>query len=224
MVIRELQLPATVVVFDLDDTLYPEAAYQLSGFREICRYIEDLCGQEVWAELEIALSRRDDDILGRLCKAANLPVVVKQSLLWVYRLHLPDISLDSVTHQVLLDLEKRCRAVAILTDGRSVTQRLKIKSLDLLRLPLYISEEYGDEKPSENRFVAVMNDFPADHYVYVGDNPNKDFIAPNSLEWLTIGLRGNAGKIHHHDVCTLTEEQSPRLWIRSLAELIDVQC
>lgn len=39
-----IDLARTVVVFDLDDTLYPEADYVDSGVRYVCAQINSLCG------------------------------------------------------------------------------------------------------------------------------------------------------------------------------------
>ncbi len=69
-----------------------------------------------------------------------------------------------------------------------------------------------------------MRDMPAAEYVYVGDNPKKDFIAPNSLGWLTIGLRDDGRNIHKQDLSNLDPEQLPSLWIESLEELLTHVC
>ena len=38
---------------------------------------------------------------------------------------------------------------------------------------------------------------PSNKYIYVGDNVDKDFIAPNELGWLSIGLMPNPSFIHY---------------------------
>lgn len=69
-----------------------------------------------------------------------------------------------------------------------------------------------------------MKDYPARAYVYVADNPRKDFIAPNRLHWKTIGLRGDERNIHSQDCEGLTSEMLPDQWIDTLTELPDILC
>jgi putative hydrolase of the HAD superfamily len=121
-------------------------------------------------------------------------------------------------------LSKRARALVILTDGRSVTQRLKLRALGLAHLPVYISEEFVSEKPEALRFERIMRDFPAHAYVYVADNPAKDFLAPNALAWKTVGVRGDARNVHAQDATRLSAENVPRVWIDDLADLLESLC
>ena len=212
-------VPNTVFVFDLDDTLYAEGHYQVSGMRQVALSIQEIYGANVNEELEELLDENNPDILGAACKSAGLPESIKQSLLWIYRLHRPQISLDPEVHQSLAKLKGGSAGVAILTDGRSITQRLKLQALGLSDYPAYISEEYGDEKPSLDRFKAVMNDMPAKHFVYIADNPKKDFIGPHQLGWISIGLLATSEHIHTYTIDELTEEQLPNMWLSSLNEL-----
>lgn len=213
----------TVVVLDLDDTIYKEADYHASGMREVCNWIEELYDKSLADELEVLKSHSERDLLAALCQFAGLPLSVKESLLWIYRLHEPSIYLNPEAKETIDLLESLCR-VAILTDGRSVTQRRKIKSLGLSHLPVYISEEYVSEKPSPLRFDLIMRDLPARDYVYVADNPKKDFLAPNALNWKTIGLIGDKRNIHSQDCAGMSVEQLPKKWISSLHELIALIC
>jgi putative hydrolase of the HAD superfamily len=211
-----------VVVLDLDDTLYKEADYRQSGFRAVCREIEALYGESLTRDFE-GHTRGDGDVLDLLCRRAGLPLSAKESLLWIYRLHTPDISLTEDVRDVLRQLEARY-PVIVLTDGRSMTQRKKMLALGLQRLPVYISEEHCSAKPEPRRFEMIMKDYPARAYVYVADNPRKDFIAPNRLHWKTIGLRGDERNIHSQDCEGLTSEMLPNQWIDTLTELPDILC
>lgn len=217
------ELSNLVVVLDLDDTLYKEADYQDSGLREVCDWIEALYGRSLVGELEELKRQGERDLLGALCRLAGLPFSVKESLLWIYRLHEPCINLDPVVKGAIQLLESLCR-VAILTDGRSVSQRKKLKALGLMHIPAYISEEHGSEKPSPLRFELIMRDMPALDYVYVADNPKKDFLAPNALNWKTIGVVGDERNIHPQDCNGLSAAQLPKKWIVSLEKLMESIC
>lgn len=217
-------LSQVVVVLDLDDTLYKEADYHASGLREICAWIEDLYGKTIADDLAEIQKQGESDLLAAISRFVGLPMTVKESLLWIYRLHTPSISISDSVRNLLQNLESMCNAVVILTDGRSVSQRQKLKALGLAHLPAYISEEYRSEKPDPSRFEQIMRDFPARTYVYVGDNPQKDFIAPNSLNWLTIGLRGDERNIHSQACKGLIGKMLPQKWIDSLDELLGSLC
>jgi putative hydrolase of the HAD superfamily len=210
----------TVVVFDLDDTLYHEHEYRQSGFDAIYMRLLDIFPNVEKKEIGLG----DNDLLDRVCKAYQLPSSVKDSLLWLYRLHLPTISLTEGTRDSLTQIERSCKAVAILTDGRSITQRQKLKALGLLHLPVYISEEHGSEKPSPDRFLQIMRDFPAESYIYVGDNPRKDFYAPNLLGWTSIGLLGDGKNIHSQNLSGLSKDCLPTIWISNMHDLLGFLC
>ena len=87
-----------------------------------------------------------------------------------------------------------------MTDGYSVTQRNKIKALDIENIfdLIVISEEFGFEKPNPKNF-EVFDKFNTIEKYYIGDNTSKDFIAPNTLGWTTICLLDNGKNIHMQD-------------------------
>lgn len=214
-----LDWKSTVVVLDLDDTLYNESDYRSSGISAVCRCVDALYG-ECLGDAAPARLDGDSDWIGAICQWAALAPTAKESLLWIYRLHFPAIHLTEPTRNAVNRLEKQSRATVILTDGRSVTQRLKLKALGLDHLVAYISEDYASEKPDGARFRQIMQDFEAETYLYVGDNPQKDFIAPNALGWITIGLRSNGRNIHSQACDGLPPENLPGTWIGSLDELL----
>lgn len=214
-------LADTVVVLDLDDTLYPEEAYVRSGIAAVCVLAAQLYGSDHTAEL---MAQRDEgarDWLTALCALLPHAPGLRECLLWAYRLHEPGIALSPEVHRTVGDIVDRAKAVAILTDGRSITQRLKLRSLGLVNLPVYISDEYGGTcKPDPTRFRAVMSDFPAARHIYVADNPAKDFVAPKALGWVTIGVWIDAGGIYRQDG-PMPVTHAPDFWIRNIADLFE---
>ncbi len=186
----------TVVVFDLDDTLYKEADYSKSGLEAISKFIKNFYDVDIMSGLFRKRDEGEKDLLAAACVLASLPLAVKESLLWIHRLHVPTIELDKDTSDFLNLLESQSKKIVILTDGRSVTQRLKLEALGLMRFPVYISEEYLSEKPNLFRFEKIMSDYSAEHYIYIADNPAKDFIAPKMLGWETCGLLDDGRNIH----------------------------
>ena len=211
-----------VVAFDLDDTLYAEYDYQTSGIRAVGKAIKELYGRDITEKILCWRNKGERDLWGKVCQELLIPSSVKDSLLWIYRLHEPQIVLDETISDVLVQIRSMVKQVVILTDGRSVSQRQKLKVLGLGDLRAFISEEYKSEKPDQKRFTTIMSEFPVSMYLYVGDNLNKDFIAPNSLGWKTVGLRGGIKNIHVQNSNEVTPIFIPERWINSIIEIVDI--
>ena len=223
--VAHIELASTVVVFDLDDTLYFESSYRLSGINAVLQYVRHLFGNAALDGLSVYdLQLTNVDFIARLTETLNCPDSVKQSLLWVYRLHFPDIVLREGMMSLIGKLESACAKVAILTDGRSVSQRQKLRALGLERFPVYISEEYSSEKPNGLRYQKIMDEFHAKRYVYIADNPVKDFLAPNALGWRTVGLYGAGGNVHSQSFEELSKEFHPHIWVSHADEVMDKLC
>ena len=220
----EIKLDSTVVVFDLDDTLYFEADYVESGIRHVCNRLQDLYGKNPYMSILQARQDGKKDWIDEARSHVGLPAAAKDSLLWMYRLHMPDIHLSSVCEDVIKHIKAKALSVAVLTDGRSITQRLKLQALGLKDWPVFISEDFGIEKPSPDRFREVEKKFPAERYVYVGDNVKKDFLGCNELGWISIGIRGGARNVHSQVTDGLMVEALPKYWISNWDELLELLC
>lgn len=218
-----IDIARTVVVFDLDDTLYPEADYVDSGVRHVCAQINSLCGIDCY---EIIQAQRMQDAnldwLALACQLTGLKSTVKESLLWMYRLHVPAISLSENCSRSLDKIRLAALAVAVLTDGRTVTQKFKLASLGLSHYPAYVSEDYGSLKPAPDRFQAIQKDFPAEQYVYVADNVEKDFLGCKPLGWISVGMRGNGRNIYSQSTQNLPDSALPAYWVSSWEELMEL--
>ena len=205
-----------VIVFDLDDTLYSERDYVISGINFLEDYLKNVYKKETKGLLLEAYFRGVDDFLDLACKNLQIPSKSKEALLWIYRLHKPNIRLVESMKNVLLSLTDLRSEIAILTDGRSITQRLKINALGLAHLPVYISEEYNSEKPDKKRFLAIEKHFPQRQYVYIADNPQKDFFAPLELNWICIGANWIEKRIHN-----MNPKKMPNIYLDSPYDIKD---
>lgn len=207
-------------VFDLDDTLYPEKDYVLSGMKAVCSEVEQLCGVKIFDKILSAYAQDTTiDWLGLVCRLAGLPPSLKTSLLWVYRLHLPDLKLEPDIERFLLELRSNCRGIAVLTDGRCVSQYNKITALGLRHLVVGISEIIGSEKPNLEGFYWIQNRILADHYIYVGDNPYKDFKGCKELGWTTIFCSGFANELNKQALKQLPASFLPDFSVSNLREV-----
>ena len=194
-----------VVCFALDDTLYKEIDFLKSAFKEIVEYaIRRSCRHDLGAadlyEGMLGAYFSKKDAFDYLITAVGSDLD-KATLLSLYRNHIPQISLSDGAFELLTEIGRRGYEIGIITDGRSVQQRNKIKTLGLERFVpeknIIISEEFGSEKPNASNYTYFMKQYPdVTDFVYIGDNVNKDFVAANSLGWTTICLRDNGLNVH----------------------------
>ena len=211
-----------VVVFDLDDTLYKEQDYLRSAYREIAARIESQYGLEGIYDQMLKWWQEGENVFQRL--VSYCPQFTVNDLLAIYRSHVPAIRLDEETRHLLDDLHQHA-VLGLITDGRSLTQRHKIEALGLSAYmddaDILISEETGFEKPSEEPFRHFMACYLSCTYYYIGDNPAKDFVAPNLLGWTSICLLDDGRNIHPQDF-SLSQQMLPQYRISQLSEIENI--
>ena len=215
-----MELGKWIIVFDLDDTLFSEKEYFFSGISYVEEFITALYKVSFNGEIYKAYKKGVTDLWGWSCKKLELPLETKESFLWQYRNHKPKINIFPGILDLINQLNKLGAKVVILTDGRSVTQRLKIKALNLDHIPLYISEEYSSTKPNKKRFILIQDTWKGYKFAYIGDNANKDFIAPKDLNWLCIGADWCKDKIH--DNSNGEKSIEPKIWLKEPIDLIKI--
>jgi putative hydrolase of the HAD superfamily len=216
-----------VVIFDLDDTLFNEIDFLISAYNEISQFLSNVQGVDK-SKNEIfnymySLYLRKKNPFEQVISFLNIKNIKTSDLLEIYRNHLPNISLNDDVKEVLDYLKYHKFIIGIITDGRSIQQRNKIKALNLENFisGLVISEEFGSEKPNLENFKFFEIFFPNSNYTYVGDNINKDFIAPNQLNWDTICLLNNGKNIHSQNVL-LPDSYLPKRYIKNIIEIIKI--
>lgn len=205
-----------LVAFDLDDTLYKEIDFLHSAYRHIAQTI----GHPEAYEYMIRWYEQGKNVFQLLIRHFSLDYSLEQ-LLELYRFHEPDITLDSTVAQVIKALHSAQIPMAVITDGRSRTQRTKIHALGLNTLlsAILISEEIGYTKPHPEAFLRLQESFPSRRYTYVADNTAKDFLAPNQLGWATVCLLDNGRNIHPQTF-DLPTDYLPRHRITTLTDLL----
>jgi putative hydrolase of the HAD superfamily len=208
-------------VFDLDDTLYFEADYHRSGLNVVAEHVLKLFGHDFSKEASSFTPKQD--FLGFIIKKLGLPDEVKKSLLWLYRSHYPEITPKTGAIKLLKWINQHSNGVAILTDGRSISQRNKVHALGISAFPLYVSEEWGEVKPGLLRYQHIEKTFNSDEYIYVGDNPKKDFLAPNQLGWNSIMIKDCGRNIHTQNV-EVTEEYMPNKVVENIEDIRELLC
>jgi len=204
------------VVFDLDDTLVSEMGFLKSAYREIA-YLPDSGDPEEHYKEMMNLYRRGEDVFGLM--ATRFPEYTKDELIERYRLHFPQLDLNPGAAEILDWCRDKSHKLGLITDGRSVTQRNKLKALGIETRfdKILISEEFGSEKPDERNYTAFTEEGEWAYY-YIGDNPAKDFITPNRLGWISVCLLNSGGNIHPQNF-DVPAEYLPQIKIETLFEL-----
>lgn len=204
------------VVFDLDDTLYPEIDFVRSGFQHVSRLLEPTLGRSV-AEVMMQRYREKQEVLGWLSETFDLPAEFAfERLLHEYRHHHPELTLPDETCRLLDTLAALGVPLGLLTDGRSVSQRNKLAALGLEGrfTDVIISEEFGRAKPDPANFRVFEQRHPGREFAIIADNTAKDFEVPSRLGWLTICVRSSPDSVHAQN---LDLEPRPRHVVDSLA-------
>jgi putative hydrolase of the HAD superfamily len=191
------------IVFDLDDTLFPERQYVHSGFRAVSAYLHDkgVVGQDLFPAMWRWFNAGEHSkVFNRVLEEYGI-VPQKNlidALVTVYRIHRPEIALYPDARTTLAYFHDR-KPLALLSDGYLQTQTAKLETLGIRRYfsAIVLTDQLGRAcwKPSPAGFEEIMQTLGGDPaaYVYIGDNPKKDFTAPHRLGWQSIRVRRPEG-------------------------------
>ncbi|MDB5235816.1 MAG: hypothetical protein JWR44_2809 [Hymenobacter sp.] len=190
-----------VLVFDLDDTLYPELSYVHSGFRAVADFLspllhepaESLAAGMIAEETELGRGQVFDNVLrqhGRWSK--NLVA----GCLRTYRQHQPTLTLYPDAERCLTRFANW--PLYIVTDGHKEVQARKVAALELTSRVrhAYLTNRYGRDRAKPNPHVFDLicrrEGVTPREVIYVGDNVRKDFVGIKPLGFGTVRiLRGN---------------------------------
>ncbi|HUH45682.1 MAG TPA: HAD-IA family hydrolase [Arenibacter sp.] len=207
----------TIIVFDLDDTLYNEIEFLKSAYLEIARKLEKDNFLPLYAKM-FSLHRSKQDVFNFISEHYKVP---KSGLISDYRAHRPIIKLFDGVLTVLENIKRNNGKIGLITDGRTQTQTSKIEALGLLPYldHITISEELGTEKPHPDNYKIMETTFGAGSYYYIADNLKKDFITPNALGWNTIGVIDNGLNIHSDSYLYMEAKHEPKRYITTINQL-----
>ncbi len=192
--IREGKNQIKGVIFDLDDTLYSEKEYVKSGYKAVSDYLGGGYDEQLWMYFENN-EPAIDELLKDLGRESE-----KEEALAIYRNHKPDIHLYDGVVSLLKGLRHKGIKTGIITDGRPDGQRNKIEALGLKELvdDIIITDELGGiqfRKPCDIAFRIMQTRWklPASQMIYAGDNPVKDFQAPQQLGMKCVWINNKNG-------------------------------
>ena len=171
------------LVFDLDDTLYFERDFVMSGYRAVARHVADKSGcsyDTVFSAMTETLDAGGRHmVLPMLLERFPDASVSMPELIDVYRQHKPAIRLYPGYLALLRKLSRHYR-LGVITDGLPAVQASKIRALGLRSVmdKIIYTWEYGSEKEKPHPLpFSMMLQFlrtEPDAALYIGDNPEKD--------------------------------------------------
>lgn len=218
--------PWQAVVFDLDDTLFAEREYVLSGFRAVARWAETKLGVPEAAGY-VELQRMFEagvrgDTFNRWLGAMGQSLDLVPELLRAYRSHRPVLRPYPGVTELLTTLTRRCK-LGLISDGYHEVQRAKFEALQLAPhfSAVVFSDTWGRSawKPSVRPFheLLALLGMNGEEAVYVADNPLKDFLGARTAGMATIRTRYCGGD--YAGLGAPSEEYEPDLTVETLGEL-----
>lgn len=216
----------SAVLFDLDDTLYPELEFVRGGFRAVAAWLAPRIGAgeaDLYEEMLAVLGREGrGKVFDAVLRSRNALAEDRvRACLWVYRSHRPALSLYADAAPVLARLRQAGMRLSIVTDGMGAVQQAKVDALGLASLvdAVVCSDLLGPDgsKPAGHAYVVALEAIGAKaaDAAYVGDNPRKDFLWPNANGMKSIRIRRAgaapdptdlpAGARARYEIATLSE-------------------
>jgi putative hydrolase of the HAD superfamily len=196
------------VVFDLDDTLYLERDYVVSGFRAISKFLFEDEESDIFLNyaMEIFDKNERKHVIQQTLEKLGISIGERliEELVSIYRAHNPSIKLTQDSNQFLQQVQ-RVNRLGLITGGRPETQYKKIQALGISEVfeIIIFSGKFGKEfdKPhpwSFREFEQISGGHNS-KITYFGDNPLKDFEVPLSLNWNVSRIRRPKGLYAHLD-------------------------
>ena len=221
-----------LIIFDLDDVLFPEREYMNSGFKTISKILfsqkkeQEQIIQKMLNFYEKNPKRVFNNLASEMKIKTEQEIEFVKKMLTIYRNHKPTIKLYSDVLPCLKRLHNEKIFTAIITDGREKSQVLKIESLRLKNKidKIIINDSLGPNrrfwKPNPHPFQLILKEFQVKplHSCYIGDNIQKDFDAPAKLGMHTILIKREGG-IYLNKIDSRNVNTHPDFLIHSLKEL-----
>lgn len=189
------------IVFDMDDTLYDEYDYVVSGFLAVDEYLQRKNIKGFYEKAIHLLQQGNNgrifnDVLDFLKVPYEKEDIIK--LINIYRGHKPSIKLFEDAEEVISILSERY-PLALISDGYLIAQQNKVQALNLNNIftEILLTDSLGREnwKPSHRPYEIIEGrlNLQGSELVYIGDNVSKDFVAAKARGWLTIHIERAEG-------------------------------
>lgn len=220
-----------IVLFDLDDTLYPELSFVKSGYCAVSELIEQKyqISGDIYEELCSLFKEDSRMVFNRFLEKHSISCTETDimELVACYREHKPAISLYPDALDTLMRLKDAGCKLGIISDGYAVSQSNKINALFPKKIDIFdkiiLTDEFGKDyyKPDSRAFLMMKEFFGTnwENMVYVGDNPKKDFYIGEAFPILTIRLFKQGTVYENSPYLNNVKE---KLRVSELSELMEI--
>ena len=219
---------AEYLIFDLDDTLYPQTEYTRQCLYNSCSVFQE------YYKLRIEdVKRAMDQILNKygieykyiynevfnllsIDGISHLPQMLEQ-----FHKAKPQITPFPNTQKALTYFKQRNFSLGIITDGPVAVQQYKIQNLgiDSYFSDIVYTDSLGisNRKPSTAGFQEFLkrNSVSPLHCVYIGNDPRKDFLPAKQTGMQTVRIRQGEYKN-----ITLDKEHEAQYNVNNIVELM----
>ncbi len=173
-----------LIICDLDDTIFPEYDYVISGYREIAKKYNEKVGintNSIFNQLKASFDADIENPFNAFIEKNNLNLNEINAMINIYRYHKPQLTLYKDIEDFLKKIKSMDIIITILTDGEEKRQLTKIDALGIIDYFDYIKvSEEKFFKPHPHGYEEILNryQFKNREILCIGDNPNKDFYYP----------------------------------------------
>jgi putative hydrolase of the HAD superfamily len=211
------------VLFDLDDTLYPQAEWLAGAWRAVAAAAPDTVDRDALLAALVDIAAEGSDrgrIVDRALDRVGHPQADVAPMVNAFRSHAP-ARLEPYPGAVeALTALGRLVPLGVVTDGDVDVQQAKLDALGITGLfaAVVISDRFGREhrKPAPRPFLAALHEMqvPAAHAVFIGDRPDKDVVGA-----VAVGMR--AVRVLTGEYATVTSGPTPWRVVPGVREAVD---
>jgi len=188
------------IVLDLDDTLYRERRFALSGYKAVAASVEEQFGIDrdtAFKCMTLSMRRgRRQAAFQDLATRFRLSESDSASWLACYRSHQPCLRLRRSVRESLEALRRTWR-IGLLTNGLPSVQAAKVAALGLSDLvdSITYADAFGG-KPHASAFLEILSRLGIDagHAVFAGDDERRDIEGAGrvGMKTVLVDRRGTA--------------------------------
>lgn len=185
------------IIFDLDDTLIDEKKYRVKNIKKILSFF---LLKKINSNYKISNFIKFNYLQSKIYNnsyltnlAAKVSVKVKKKdILELFNSSPKETYVSKEVIFFLQSLRKKKIKIGLITDGNYTRQFNKIYDAGIIKLfdKIIINHKEKKKKPNKLSFKKMLSyyNFNPSQTLYVGDNPNKDFLGPKSMGIKTIRL------------------------------------
>jgi putative hydrolase of the HAD superfamily len=206
-----------VIIFDLDNTLYNEYDYVISGFKAVASFLDkeesiDYCTAYSLLLESFVLNGRGNNF-DYLCQKLSIDTSLINKLVNVYREHSPEIMLKTDIVAFLIELSKNYK-LCLLTNGWLIPQQKKVKALkinDYFDSVIYSQQDgldFAKPHPKYFKYVLEAYNVSPEEILMIGDDPIADIQGAQNLGMHCFQIKNNLDDKEKKCISLLLQEKS----------------